>query len=277
MSTAAPKVAIFCNTFSASFIFRQTLIAALQKEDRLSAVVSLTDDKVNVAEAVKQVQTETIRLTLPGILKTARRLRASGTEICHGFTHAGNMAALLQGVVLGLPVIMNITGMGRAFSTTSLYNTLLRVGLLGFYTLSQGMVRNIIVQNQDDARLISRTFLPWMRHKILCTNGSGIAPAFFRRVRPEIIGTAQTPIRVGFFSRALPEKGVLDFYALADRHRANKEIAFHHIGHPGAEGFASDQIEEYAKRHNLTYLPFQVDPRPWLLAMDIVVLPSHYR
>lgn len=272
-----PKVAIVCNTFSASFVFRQTLIQQLLAEDRLAAVASLSDDSAKIQDWASDAPHCVIAPGLGGLRRAAKTLRAAGTGLCHGFTHAGNMVALALGLMLWVPVVMNVTGMGRAFSSTGLRYRVLRVALLGFYFLAQFLVRYVIVQNKDDAALFARIFLPWMRRKILRTNGSGIAPDFFQGVTPAEIGGPETKIRVGFFSRALPEKGVLEFYALARSYQDRPDIGFFHIGHAGVGDFAPDAIQAHAAASNVSYLSFQPDPRQFQLAMDIVVLPSNYR
>lgn len=277
MTQAAPKVAIICNTFSASFVFRETLINKLFQAGRLAGVVSLTDDSTKLPEGADQVPRIVVTARPSDLRLAAQELRKARTELCHGFTHAGNMLAFALALMLRRPVVMNVTGMGRAFSSKGARNVLMRCVILGFYTLAQFRVRAVIVQNLDDHALISRVFLPRTRFRILKTNGSGIALNFFAGVEPAQIGRSETRLKVGFFSRALPEKGVLDYYALALAYQGRPEAEFFHIGHAGAGDFAPERITEHAAASNVTYLSFQPDPRPYQLAMDVIVLPSNYR
>lgn len=277
MTESAPKVAIICNTFSASFVFRKTLIKKLSQAGRLASVVSLVDDSSKLPDGVDQVPRIVVSARLSDLRRTAQELRQAETEVCHGFTHAGNMVALALALMLRRPVVMNVTGMGRAFSSKGARNLLMRFVILGFYTLAQFRVRAVIVQNMDDHALISRVFLPWTRSRILKTNGSGIALNFFAGVEPAQIGRSETRLKVGFFSRALPEKGVLNYYALALAYQGLPEVEFFHIGHASTGDFAPERITEHAAASNVTYISFQPDPRPYQLAMDLIVLPSNYR
>lgn len=277
MTQAAPKVAIICNTFSASFVFRKTLIQKLSQAGRLASVVSLIDDSTKLPNGVDHVPRIVTSARPSDLLRTAQKLRRADTQVCHGFTHAGNMVAFVLALMLHTPVVMNVTGMGRAFSSKGARNVLMRFFILGFYSLAQFRVRAVIVQNMDDHTLISRVFLPRTRSRILKTNGSGITLDFFAGVQPAQIGLSKTQLKVGFFSRALPEKGVLDYYALALAYQGRSEVEFFHIGHAGAGDFAPERIAMHAAASNVTYLSFQPDPRPYQLAMDVIVLPSSYR
>lgn len=277
MTNRSDKIAIICNSFSASLYFRQSLIEHLSQTGRMAAVASPLDDSKTLPPGTDHFPRVVIDGNLIGLWRAARALREAGTGLCHGFTHAGNVVAFVIALLLRVPVIMNITGMGRAFSSAGWRNLIMRAGLLCFYSLAQFRTKAVIVQNVDDQALISQLFLPSNRGRIHKTNGSGIANSFFDGVVRADLGQPQTKVRVGFFSRALPEKGVIEYYSLARSYRDNPDIEFFHIGHAGSGDFAPDRITKHAAGSNITYITFQPDPRPYELAMDIIVLPSIYR
>jgi len=173
-------------------------------------------------------------------------------------------------------LVLTITGMGRSFSSTGLKYRFFSILILGFYMLAQFAARRMIVQNEDDRKLLARIVLARNKDRIQKTNGSGIDLRHFDDLKTEA-GEEDAPLRVGFLSRALSEKGVESYYDLAARRGGDPHLVFLHFGHAGRGPFSEDQIRTTAKQSNVIYCGFAPDPRQPLLELDIVVIPSGYR
>lgn len=275
------KIALISNSLSSTFIFRKTLIEKLKTRDQLACVVTTWADFKNISEKDKKTPIEVISGNsilekIKATIKVGKILKEKNTKFCHGFTHAGNLTAFMLSVIANTELIYNVTGMGRAFSTTTPKTLLQRMLILGFYFATQFKIKALIVQNLDDKKLFKSLFTRSNQKKIKNTNGSGIDPNHFEEVTPHPELNKNSHMKIGFFSRALPEKGVGEYYNLAKEYRGT-EIDFFHIGHPGNNEYAPDRIADTASASNINYIGFQIDPRPWIVGLDVIVIPSAYR
>lgn len=275
------RVAIFSNSLSSTFVFRQSLVRKLADKDQLAFVVSTNDDRHNVAEAERHhpvlLLTETGLVAWVRAFRNAlRSAREKNVTVYHGFTHIGNVVAALFWLFNRGTLVLTVTGMGRSFSSAGLKYRVFSVLILGFYMFAQFAARRVIVQNDDDQRLLTKVFFSRNKARILRTNGSGINLRHFDDLNIET-ETEDMPIQVGFFSRALSEKGVEFYYNLAARHSGDPSLVFRHFGHAGQGRFAENHIKTTACQSNIAYRGFALDPRRPLLEVDIVVIPSGYR
>lgn len=277
----AKRVAIISNSLSSTFVFRQSLVGKLAARDQLAFVVSTNDDRGYVAEAERHHPV--LLLTGAGLVarvrafrNVLRKAREECVTVYHGFTHMGNVVAALLWLFNRGTLVLTITGMGRAFSSAGLEYRLFSVLILSFYTLAQFASCRMIVQNEDDRKLLGRILLARNKNLIQKTNGSGIDLRHFDGLNTEA-RKKDAPLRVGFLSRALSEKGVESYYDLAARHGGDPNLVFLHFGHAGRGSFSEDQIRTTAKQSNVIYCGFVLDPRQPLLELDIVVIPSGYR
>lgn len=273
------KIAIFSNSFSSTFVFRKSLVEKLSHSGSLSCIVSSGNDLQYAICPVNEHYLVKMRLTalkfFPSVYNVARRIRRDDVTCIHGFTHLGNLLAFLVWLFSSCGLVLTVTGMGRAFSTDRWDNFLVRAPILLFYYVAQIGVDSVIVQNADDEELFRKIFIKKMHRKILRTNGSGIALDYFAGVLTDKGRGERT--EVGFFSRALPEKGVESFYRLAADFHGSRDVVFHHWGVAGSGKFSEGSIGEYAARHNVIYHGHTVDAKSSLAVMDIVVIPSFYR
>jgi len=276
------RVVIISNTLSSTLVFRQTLVEKLHRLGRLAFILSTSNDREFIDDngdgyQIVVLAGSTLVKKFISFKQTVKRCRKLNVRIFHGFTHLGNLVATLLWFFVGGKLVLNVTGMGRAFSSSGFRYSILRSFILLFYSSVQFFVKNVIVQNQDDKRLLSKVFLSNMQDKICVTNGSGIDLHHFKAVSARDASNDESIIRVGFFSRALPEKGVDAYYQLANFFSGDKNIKFFHWGHFGTGIYSQQQIKQTAIRSNISYLGFEVDPRANILSVDIIVLPSGYR
>ena len=76
-------------------------------------------------------------------------------------------------------------------------------------------------------------------------------------------------------SRALPEKGVDEFYELARANRS-RNLTFRHIGHFGKGKYDEVNIQKTAKDSNIEYLNFTTNSFDEIKKIDIMIIPSSY-
>ena len=268
------QILIIANTFSVSILFRSSLLRKLGRAGKLKGVYSMRRDYSSL-----QGLKTTCFYPAPDERPLSclfRLLRDPKLEILHSFTHLGNVIAIFGALVFRKKAVLTVTGMGRSFNYPGVVGLICRNGIRAFYFVAQFSADAIIVQNQDDYNeLHGRTLLPY-RLRLMKTAGSGIPLDYFHQVVPsQALKSSKT--KVGFFSRALKQKGVEEFYLLAKKFAGSDEFIFVHVGHPGTGKFSPIKIKDTARNFNVEYRASVLDLRAWLLAVDIVVIPSSYR
>ena len=240
---------------------------------RLNAIVSTKDDAELVPDYANNWRIPRIKFGVTHLLKQPDG-KPYRKVIFHGFTHLGNLVAWLLSVRYGGELVLTITGMGRAFSRTTATALMQRFLVLSFYRLAQFRAKAMITQNDRDFHLMSRIVKP-SRSTLLRTAGSGLQENYFSQLAKD----KRQRLRVGFFSRALPEKEVEEYYAIARAVEEKRpgDFEFVHAGHPGVGDFSKQAICATARAHGVQYSPFKVDARNDVLQCDIIFLPSSYR
>lgn len=262
------KFIIISNSFGSTFNFRLGLIQRLLKNSNQVTVFSTKNDLKNVSNEYSKVT------VLTGIRSLIKFGLLNDIDVIHGFTHVGNLLAF--GLKCSRPnatLVLNVTGMGRAFSNKDLSSRLKQFAILAFYMIASLLAVKIIVQNKRDLELL-RKVLPH-RHKLFMTRGSGISRNHFENVELDY-RFEKNCIRIGCFSRALTEKGINDYYHLAKRNSA-APFQFSHTGLPGHGKFSSIRIASYAAENNVSYQAYVPDLRNVLLSIDIVCVLGRYR
>lgn len=254
MSKTNKKVLICSNTSSSSYVFRRDLLMRLEERGQLIGVFSIKEDYIP--------QTPDI-----GFIKAISLVMKSPVPtLIHGFTHAGNLIAALISILTLSPLILTVTGMGRAYSLDGPREKLQRAFLWCFYKICIVMNAKLIVQNEDD-----RSFFIEMGAKLIyLTRGSGWQGS-------ELDVTAERQNRIGYFGRCDPLKGIDNFYNVAKYLRHRSDYEFVQFGHPGKGKYSADEIKVTASGFNVNYCGHTLSPSEEMLGCDIVVAPSRYR
>lgn len=268
------SVAIFANTLSASMVFRGSLIRKLYEAGALYAVFALKRD-FYPSDSLIEMPTDEADSSY-AFIGDIFDLHNKDIDIIHSFTHSANIVACVIALVFRKKLVMTVTGMGRLFGVKGVSGFLCRNLIRCFYFFSQFVAQVIIVQNQDDFIEIERLVVPFSRCMIRITPGSGIPKTYFSGFSPKA-ETIEGKVTVGFFSRAIPQKGVWSFFELASAHVSSDHLNFIHVGLPGKGVLGVKSVGETAKKNNVSYKGYARDLRSWLLAADIVVIPSDYR
>ena len=296
--TAEMKVLMICNTDGAMFVFRKPLLEGLIRLGH--EVISVTPDgpyrprieKLGVRTrvipipqyALSPVTNLLLFFRLLGILLSER------PDIVHSFTHKpaifGTIAAFLARVPRRF---ITITGLGRTFIREDLQTRIVRRVLVLQYRLACRLASTVFFQNPEDLALFtSRRIVK--RDAALLTYGSGVDIDGLRPPREAEIATARDLIAqelgrpvtgkriVLLPARALPEKGILEFYQAARLiQRESSDFVFIHLGivsEDPKDPLNSRRLQELASESTVHHLGFRDNLADYMAGVDIVALPS---
>jgi len=222
--------------------------------------------------------------------KLYKKIKDISPDIVHSFTHKpaifGTLASVLNKVN---KIFITITGLGRLFSYNTFKFKIARKILLKQYKLACRFANKVFFQNPDDMRFfIERKIIK--PEKAILIPGSGIDLNEFsfslsekiearKMLEKELKINLSKKIVVLFPARALPEKGLFEFYNAAKfiTQLTNKYV-FIHIGSDNPEeGLGKSKLKKLSKINNVHYLGFKRNVKEYILASDVVVLPSYYR
>ena len=114
-------------------------------------------------------------------------------------------------LMLRVPFIASVSGLGPAFSSTGFLHKLRRrVVMLIYRAIFSPKTTRVICQSSNDAStLLDNNILP--KHKVVMTSGSGVAIAEYGSHRPK----GSHALNVLMASRLLSDKGVMEFLKAA--------------------------------------------------------------
>ena len=294
------KVLLVCNSDGALYVFRNPLIRALV--DAGNEVVGICPD----GDYIERLRAMGVRIHLVefarhsvspfqnlGLLhRLWRIIRDEAPDVVHGFTHKsviyGSLAARLARVSR---IVMTVTGLGTLFIRDDARARLLRRALVAQYRIALSHRVRVLFQNPDDMEeMVSLGAV--RRGQAQLTNGSGIDLSEFElpgadmmaRMRAmlahEIGADLANRMVVLFPARGVREKGFLEYYEAARRigEAAPGRYCFVHLGliDSATSGhFSADNVAEFARAHGVHYLGFKDNIRDYMIASDIVALPSY--
>ena len=188
------------------------------------------------------------------------------------FTPKINIYVALVAGWLHLPVIANISGLGRAFLVGGWIELVSRA----LYRLALRTTQAVFFQNPDDLQLFVQA---GMVRASLCQTlpGSGIDLERFAPVPPMAGGTAK--FRFLLLGRMLWDKGVKEYVEAARMVKSNfGDVEFGLLGFVAVNNPAAikrSQIDHWQVEGLIRYYEATEDVRPHLAASDCVVLPSY--
>jgi len=210
------------------------------------------------------------------LLKYVKILFDERPDVLLTYTVKPNIYASLAARLAGVPVINNVSGLGTAFIRGGWLGTM--VGLL--YRVALQKSRCVFFQNEDDQQVFIKKGLVLSGQTELLP-GSGIDLLHFS---PDAVSVQSAPEREGsllflMVARLLWDKGVSEFVEAA---RLVKDV------YPGARfqllGFLDVKnqtavpradVDAWVKEGIVEYLGTSDDVRPFIAAVDCVVLPSY--
>ena len=278
--TRAPTIAILYNTTIYVAKFRLNLIDYLRSFGCRVVVISPPDEALpkvldhadaHIPIAMRQYGMNPVQ-ELPGMREISAAFDKAGADICLNYTIKPNIFGTLAAGRLGLPVINNVAGAGRAFSSGS---PMFWRFIKSHYRVAFRKSSAVFFQNSDDHRLfLDAHVLPEAKARRL--PGSGVDLTQFS---PSPLPDG--PVNFLFIRRLLTKKGVVEFLDAAQQVlQSGAEARFALVGElENQPGYvAADVLDAALKDDRITYHG-TVDPSviPGLVASATsVVLPSYY-
>lgn len=275
----APHICIAANTTWYTYNFRGRLIAELIEHGFRVSVLSPPDEYV---EKILALGARHVSLPMNNAgtnpfseLCTAVRivglLRRVGPNIVLTYTPKVNIYLSLAARVLGIPVIANVSGLGRAFTAGGWLEAVVR----RLYWFAFHTPRVVFFQNAEDRAEFVRAGLV-EEAKTQRLPGSGVD---VDRFQP----TSRQP-RVKEFvfllvARLLWDKGVGEFVEAARLlHAQYPAVQFRLLGFLGVDNpsaISRKQVEEWSREGVVEYLGAVDDVKGVYTEADCMVLPSY--
>lgn len=274
------KIALVANTTWYLYNFRRRLMTSLMAAGHQAVAIGGPDAYgARLHEegfAYRQVsfnQTGTNPLRELGTIRDLRRiLLDEKADIVLTWTPKGNSYAALALLGTGVPLIANVSGLGRAFIHQSWVTTVARK-LLKF---ALGRARLVFFQNPDDREtFIALGLVAPSRTDLL--PGSGVD---LKRFTPHPMPPDDGSRRMLMIGRLLWSKGVAEFIEAARilKRDGGAIWRFQLLGgldENPVSGVGRDQLDAWLEEGLLEYLGTTDDVRPHIAAADAVVLPSY--
>ncbi len=209
---------------------------------------------------------------LKTILTILQTLRRNPPALLLTFTPKPNIYASLAARILGIPVVANIAGLGRAFVEGGWLTHVSRI----LYRLALRHPSKVFFQNPEDRDSFVRSGLVSAERAELLP-GSGVD---VQRFAPAV-KVKRERFCFLFVGRLLADKGVREFVEAAQflrRQAGNFEcriLGFIDKGNPTA--ISELELNQWEADGSIRYLGAADDVRSALAGADCVVLPSYYR
>lgn len=296
------KILLIVNTDGALFRFRKPIIKELVAKGH--EVVTLSSQSTYFEDlralGVRPISLEFFRHSV-SLLKNLflgahiyNIIEKEAPDIVHSFTHKPAIFGSIAARLCNIPgIFVTITGLGTLFSNTGIKSRVLRFLLLVQYRVALRFVSKVFFQNPDDMEMFLKFNIVDTKKAIL-TNGSGIdLNEFFMPSADEVeVNKHYIEERIGcdlksrkivlFTARGVREKGFFDFYEAARKIHVIEpdKYIFIHLGlidTATSKFISNESVMHYAVSCGVYYLGFVENIRDYILASDIMVLPSVYR
>jgi glycosyltransferase involved in cell wall biosynthesis len=273
------RILISANTFWYTYNFRLSTILRLQGMGHEVCVAAFSDDKyknkiqkLGCSTFIIGVDARSISIKkeLFSIYKFVKVYKDIKPEIILSFTTKNNIYGSLASYILRIPVITNVSGLGRIFSSDS--NLALRFLIKIILKSALKCSEHVFFQNKDD--LVTLGFdKKNISTKNSVLNGSGVDLKRFSFQGPASI---KDESRFFFVGRFLKNKGILDFINVAYDLVNDKRLRFFLVGYPvdGEVGIA--EINKWVEDGVIEYLGDSDNVENLLAEADCLILPTIY-
>jgi len=259
--------------------FRRSLVAGLLSDGHAITVLAPPDESVADIERLG-CRFLPLEMRVKGVnpledLKLVERFkacfRAERPDVVLSYTIKNNIFGALAADVVSVPFLPNVTGLGTAFLSGRLMQTVAE----GLYRRAFRQRQIIFFQNEDDQALFVARRLATTRQSRLLP-GSGID---LTRFAPTHLPTANKPPVFLMIARLLRDKGVVEFVEAAHQIRATQPtVRFQLLGAVGAanrSAIDAATLQGWVDKGDVEYLGTTSDVRPAIAAATCVVLPSY--
>ena len=273
------KVMLTANAAWNIWNFRRPLVEALAGDGHMVTVLAPPDDAVPELERLG-CRVRPLKMSVKGLnpledLKLQRRFgrifREERPDAVLSYTIKNNIFGARAAKPAGVPFLPNVTGLGTAFLSGRLLQTLTEQ----LYRRSFAVLPVVFFQNEDDRDLfLERRLVRSGQARLL--PGSGIDLHHFA---PAPMPAPGEPPVFLMIARLLRDKGVVEFVEAARRVRARHPRArFQLLGSVASENRTAidhPTLEAWVAEGLVEYLGTTADVRPAIAASTCVVLPSY--
>ncbi len=282
LSSVEPSIWLVANTSWYVFNFRSRLISVLQARGYSISVLSPTDEyterlaKAGIRHFHLPVDSGGTNPLKDGQLVAwlLRLFRRERPNLLLTYTPKVNIYCSVAAAVLGIPVVANISGLGRAFVNDGWLTSLVKL----LYRAALRHPHRVFFQNEDDRQIfLDNRLVAGKRTERL--PGSGVDVERFsprRRISARI-----RPFVFLLVARLLWDKGVGDYVEAArivKRQTPDTEfrlLGFLDVQNPSA--IPASQIAQWQAEGIVHYVGVSDDVVAHYAEADCVVLPSFYR
>jgi glycosyltransferase involved in cell wall biosynthesis len=275
----AKTIAIVINTSWNIYNFRRGLLKALQEEGYKIVAIAPRDDYSQKLEDLGFEYHE-IKIHNKGtnpledaklIWDFYRLYKKLNLDVILQYTIKPNIYGSIAARMLGIPVIANISGLGRVFLDDGFSSRLARF----LYKLALQSPHKIFYQNSHDRRLFIDSKLV-SENKTDLLPGSGIDTQKFT---PLDVEKKSDAINFLFVARLLKDKGIVEYVDAARKLLKNNTkikcyiLGAYYEGNPTA--ITPQQMADWEREGIVEYLGVSDDVSSHIASVDCVVLPSY--
>ena len=272
------KVLILCNSSSGLNDFRGMLIDQLQQYDyEVAAVVPITEDE-NELSAERNLEKRGCNLIKRSIDRRGTNpisdlklfncyrelIEVEKPDMVITYTIKPNIYGGCACRLLKIPYIMNITGLGTAFESSSLLKEIVTF----MYKIACKSAKIVFFENEDNRQLFinEKIVKQQQTHRL---NGAGVdIDKYTVSDYPQ-----GEEIVFLFIGRVMAEKGIDELFSSMKRLVAEGfNCKLDVLG--GYEEDYKDKIEQYEAEGWLRYYGYQKDVRPYIKKCHCFILPS---
>jgi glycosyltransferase involved in cell wall biosynthesis len=206
------------------------------------------------------------------LFRFMRLLGRERPDVFLGYTVKPNVYGSLAAHVLGIPVVNNVAGLGAVFMRDTWLTRLVRF----LYKIALSRSRHVFFQNNEDLQMFVEHGLV-ASHKVSRLPGSGINLTAFSYTPS--MPLPESPFAFLLVARLLWDKGVGEYVEAARIiHRKYPNIKFQLLGFLDVKNptaVTSEQMQDWVNEGVVEYLGATEDVKPYLVASDVIVLPSY--
>jgi glycosyltransferase involved in cell wall biosynthesis len=275
------KIILSINTVWNVVNFRETLIKFLQNKNYEVIVLAQSDEYAKELALLDvrliSISINSQKLSIINDLKLLMMyiwyFYKIQPDIYLGYTIKPNLYGSIAAKIFNTPVVNNINGLGKAFSTHGLLFRFARYA----YKFALSKSKTIFFQNQEDKDFfISLGIAHHLNAGLL--PGSGVDLDAFNEdlysKQPE------QPFTFILIARLLKEKGIFEYIHAArltlKDYPGTKFLLMGIIDENNPSSLTINQIYDWQEEGVIKFLGVQDDVRPFLAQSDCVVLPSYY-
>lgn len=257
--------------------FRKELIQELLNNDYEVYITLPQDEKVEIMQGwgCHYIETQVDRRGMNPFkdfllfLQYIRILLRVKPDVVLTYTIKPNLYGGFACRLMGIPYLVNITGLGSGFGK----NKWLRLMLVMMYKLALRGANCVFFQNEEDMRKVLSYNMVKGKYQLLPGSGVNLDEFAFSDYPAESPG----PIRFLFVGRIMKDKGIDQYLEAAKRIKAKyPNTQFDIIGFiEKTDDVYKDIFDKYEKEGIIRYLGYQKDVKPFLRTTHCLIQPSH--